>query len=165
MLYLASTYRTSDVCHGSNVISCVIPVNLHHTPNGFAYFLQKMKRCPISLLSVRFGKIPIIDLTSITNCLFEVVFHRKKKKKKSVKIDSSDMKHLCFNFSSAPLVSHRHTCGPTRTLKLEKAASFDKPFPFSLNTTSTCQCRYVLRERKRIYPGAALIYEILFYKM
>lgn len=62
------------------------------------------------------------------------------------------MKHLCFNFSSLPPVSHTHTCGPARTLKLGEAASFDKPFPFSLNTTSSCWCRYVLREEGESLP-------------
>lgn len=105
------------------------------------------------------GEILIIDLRSITNCLLEMLFQLRK----SVKIDSADMKHLCFNFLSIPLVSHRHTCGPAH--RLGEAASFDKLFfflpPFSLNTTSSCSCRYVLRERERVYPGAALMYEIL----
>lgn len=77
----------------------------------------------------------LIDLRSITNCIFEVLFHSEK----SVKIDSTDMKHLCCNFLSVRLVSHAHTCGPAHTLKLGgEAASFDKTFPFGLNTTSSC---------------------------
>lgn len=117
---------SSDVCQGSNVISCVIPVNLDYSHNGIAYFKGKKKMDNL-LVEHETGEILIIDLRSITNCLLEMLFHLRK----SVKIDGTDMKHLCFNFLSIPLVSHRHTCGPAH--RLGEAASFDTfffSFPF-----------------------------------
>lgn len=82
MLYLSlvGTYRTSDVCQGRNVISCLIPVNLGYTHNCISYFYEKEKgREKVAKLLVEcdIGKILITDLRSITNCLFEMLFHRE----------------------------------------------------------------------------------------
>lgn len=78
MLYLsfAHTYRESDVCHSSNVISCLIPVSRDYSHNGIAYFKdQKKKKTDNLLVEHETGKILIIDLRSITNCLVEMLFH------------------------------------------------------------------------------------------
>lgn len=76
MLYLSlvGTYRASDVCQGGNVIPCEIPVNLDH--NGVAYSEEEKKKADF-LVEHDIGKILIINLRSITNCLFEVLFHSK----------------------------------------------------------------------------------------
>ena len=80
-------------------------MNLDNSPNGVAYFLEK----------IRWPNLPFQGVIS---------------QQKSLKIDSTDMKHLCCNFLSILLVSHTHTCGAAHTLKLGEAASFDKVFPF-----------------------------------
>lgn len=58
------------------------------------------------------GEILIIDLRSITNRLLEMLFRPRK----SVEIDSTDMKHLCFNFLSIRVgiaQAHLWTCSHT----------------------------------------------------
>lgn len=63
---------------------------------------------------------------------------------KSVKIDSRDIKHLCFNFLPVPLASHGHTCGPARRVAGKPSALIIPPpffFFFSLDVSS---CRYFL---------------------
>lgn len=74
---------------------------------------------------------------------------------KSVKIDSRDMKHLCFNFSSVPLASHGHTCGPARGLWGNSALINTLPPPFIFNyyyyylfflSLNASLCRYLLSQ-------------------
>lgn len=118
MLFLSfvATFRASDFCQGANVISCVTLVNLDYTPNSNAYFLKrKKKRRENLLVAYDTGKKKI---KKESHYWFE---ERNKPASwgviplwKSVKIDSRDMKHLCFNFLPVPLASHGHTCGPAR---------------------------------------------------
>lgn len=64
---------SSDVCQDSNVIFCVIPVKLDYFHNGIAYFKEGGKKKLDNLLVEHdTGKILIIDLRSITNCLLEM---------------------------------------------------------------------------------------------
>lgn len=115
MLFLSfvATCRASDICQGANVISCVTLVNLVWIILVIALHILegRRKKNPQNLhVGYDTGK------EKKSHYWFE---ERNKPPSwdviplwKSVKIDSRDMKHLCFNFWSVPLVSHRHTCGP-----------------------------------------------------
>lgn len=68
---------SSDVCQDSNVIFCVIPVNLDYFHDGIAYFKRGgggggLLGMDNLLVEHDTGKILIIDLRSITNCLLEM---------------------------------------------------------------------------------------------
>lgn len=63
---------------GGNVISRVIPANLDYSHNDVAYFLRAEKKMGNLLVERDIGKILIIDLRGITNCLFEMLFHGAK---------------------------------------------------------------------------------------
>lgn len=82
MLYpsFVATYRASDVCQGGNVISRVTLVNFDYSCNCIAYFKEKKKMHNL-LVGYDTGKILIIDLKCVTNCLLEILFQSENRQR------------------------------------------------------------------------------------